>query len=127
MSMVLCDSCGKLVDSDDDPEGFYIIPDKFICEFCRDMEAEAERFFAFEFEVWQGDMLVSSASGTRDDALREAMHYAAQYQQDGQVRVFEVTRTLVRPNAELSGPRPLAAEGSRSNDVLGTDSTNERG
>ena len=35
-------------------------------------------------------------------------------------------RTM-RSNAELSGPRPLAAEGSRSNDVLGTDSTNERG
>lgn len=25
---------------------------------------------------------------------------------------------MMRPNAELSGPRPLAAEGSRSNDVL---------
>lgn len=27
-------------------------------------------------------------------------------------------RELMRSNAELSGPRPLAAEGSRSNDVL---------
>lgn len=26
---------------------------------------------------------------------------------------------MVTHNAELSGPRPLAAEGSRSNDVLG--------
>lgn len=58
-----------------------------------------ERFFPFEFEVWQGDEMVASASGPRDDALREAMHYAAQYEQDGPVRVFEVTRTLVRPNA----------------------------
>ena len=61
--------------------------------------AEPERFFAFEFEVWQGDEMVASASGSRDDALREAMHYAAQYAQDGPVRVFEVTRTIVTPNA----------------------------
>lgn len=60
---------------------------------------EPERFFSFEFEVWQNDMMVASASGPRDDALREAMHYAAQYEQDGPVRVFEVTRILVRPNA----------------------------
>ena len=64
---------------------------------------EPERFFPFEFEVWQGDEMVASASGPRDEALREAMHYAAQYQQDGPVRVFEVTRTLVRPNASLTG------------------------
>lgn len=61
-------------------------------------EAAQERFFPFEFEVWQGDNMVASASGPRDDALREAMNYAAQYEQDGPVRVFEVTRTLVRPN-----------------------------
>lgn len=58
-----------------------------------------ERFFPFEFEVWQGDMMVASASGRHDDALREAMHYAAQYQQDGPVRVFEVTT----PNADDKG------------------------
>lgn len=28
---------------------------------------------------------------------------------------------LETPNAELSGPRPLAAEGSRSNDGLGAE------
>ena len=60
--------------------------------------ADAERFFPFEFEVWQGDEMVASTSGPRDDAMREAMNYAAQYEQDGPVRVFEVTRTLVRPN-----------------------------
>jgi len=59
---------------------------------------DGERFFPFEFEVWQGDEMAASASGPRDTALREAMHYAVQYAQDGQVRVFEVTRTLVRPN-----------------------------
>jgi len=56
-----------------------------------------ERFFPYEFEVWQGDEMVASASGPREDALREAMHYAVQYAQDGPVRVFEVTRTLM-PN-----------------------------
>ncbi len=56
---------------------------------------EPERCFSFEFEVWQGDEVVASTRGPRDDALREAMHYAAQYEQDGPVRVFEVTRTLV--------------------------------
>ena len=56
-----------------------------------------ERFFSFEFEVWQGDEMQASATGPRDTALREAMHYAAQYGQDGPVRVFEVTRVLVSP------------------------------
>ena len=64
------------------------------------IEAAQERFFPFEFEVWQGDEMVASASGPRDEAMREAMHYAAQYAQDGPVRVFEVTRTLVRPNVK---------------------------
>lgn len=68
---------------------------------------DSERFFPSEFEVWQGDEMVASASGPRDTALREAMHYAAQYQQDGPVRLFEVTRTLVRPNVKVSGlPQP---------------------
>lgn len=60
-----------------------------------------DRYFPHEFEVWQGDEMVASASGPREDALREAMHYAAQYAEDGPVRVFEVTRTLV-PNAKVS-------------------------
>jgi hypothetical protein len=73
---------------------------------------DAERFFPFEFEVWQDDVMVASASGPREDALREAMHYAAQYQQDGPVRVFEVTRTLVRPNAPVH--RREASDGTGS-------------
>lgn len=68
------------------------------------MLAQTERFFPFEFEVWQGDEMVSSASGPRETALREAMHYAAQYGQDGPVRVFEVTRTVVTPNERGQGP-----------------------
>ena len=73
-----------------------------VCPTCTQMideAAKAERFFSFEFEVWQGDEMVASASGPRDDAIREAMHYAAQYEQDGPVRVFEVQRTLVEPSA----------------------------
>ena len=57
--------------------------------------SDYERFFAPEFEVWQGDEMVASASGPRDTALREAMHYAAEYEQDGPVRVFEVIRKLI--------------------------------
>ena len=41
--------------------------------------------------------------------------------------VVDGTTAIELHNAELSGPRPLAAEGSRSNAGLGTDSTNERG
>jgi hypothetical protein len=59
------------------------------------MSKENERFFPSEFEVWQGDEMVASASGPRDVAKREAMNYAAQYAQDGTVRVFEVTRNLM--------------------------------
>ena len=66
-------------------------------------QVSGDRYFAVEFEVWQEDEMCASASGTREDALREAMHYATQYGQGGPVRVFEVTRTLVTPNARLSG------------------------
>lgn len=65
--------------------------------------AASIRFFPFEFEVWQDEFIVASASGTREEALREAMNYATQYEQDGPVRVFEVTRTLVTPNAPHEG------------------------
>jgi len=48
-----------------------------------------------EFEVWQGDEMVAGANGPRSDALREVMHYAGLYRQDGPVQVFEVVRALV--------------------------------
>jgi hypothetical protein len=56
---------------------------------------DADRYFSFEFEVWQYDLMCAGASGTREQALAEAMRYAAQYQEDGPVRVFEVIRKLV--------------------------------
>lgn len=60
-----------------------------------DVVKDAERYFPPEFEVWQGDEMCASASGPRDEALREAIRYAAQYEQDGPVRVFEVMRTFI--------------------------------
>jgi len=58
-------------------------------------KAEEGRFFPFEFEIWQGDEMVASVSGPREDALNEARHYAWQYGQDGERRIFEVTRKLI--------------------------------
>jgi hypothetical protein len=48
-----------------------------------------------EFEVLQDDMIVASSSGPREDALREALHYANQYAQYGSVSIYEVTRKLI--------------------------------
>jgi hypothetical protein len=46
----------------------------------------------FEFGVFQGGIMVASAgSRNRDEAFKEAMHYAAIYSQDGPVIVREVT------------------------------------
>lgn len=63
---------------------------------------EIDRMSAFlkpartDFEV-QDELGVScaSASGPREAALREILCYAAQYAQDGPVRVFEVVRVMV--------------------------------
>jgi len=50
----------------------------------------------FEFEVWQDDVAVASAcSADRTGALRDALHYAAIYGQDGPVTLYEVKRTEV--------------------------------
>lgn len=47
----------------------------------------------YEFEVWQDGIPVATAASTdRAAALREAMHYAAVYGQDGPVKVAEVKR-----------------------------------
>ena len=64
------------------------------------------------FEVMAGTEdemdFVAGTSGPRDQALREAMHYASQYARDGAaVQVFEVLRVPAvlnaGPNVELSG------------------------
>ena len=43
-----------------------------------------------EFEVRQDGMMVAGASGPRDRALREALHYAQVYGQDGPVELVEI-------------------------------------
>lgn len=48
-----------------------------------------------EFELCQGDDIAAHASGPRDRALAEIMHYAAVYGQDGPVEVFEIIRKPV--------------------------------
>lgn len=48
-----------------------------------------------EYDVICGDECVASASGPREDAWREAMHYAQQYKADGDVEIWEVTRRKV--------------------------------
>lgn len=44
------------------------------------------------FEVWQDDEMVAECSGPEPSALHEATHYAAQYSQDGAVKLFRVSR-----------------------------------
>ena len=48
-----------------------------------------------EFVLLQDDCWVAGASGPRQDALREILHYATVYGQDGPVKVYEVKRTLI--------------------------------
>ena len=54
-----------------------------------------------EFEVWQGEgddsMYVAGTGGPREQAWRDAQHYAMVYAQDGPVRVCEVTRKWLHP------------------------------
>jgi hypothetical protein len=49
-----------------------------------------------EFELHCNDEFAASASGTRDQAWSEIQHYAAQYEQDGPIAIYEVTRRLVQ-------------------------------
>lgn len=46
-----------------------------------------------EYQIVQDDMVVAGVSGA--DALNEIKRYAAQYEQDGPIEVYEVTRKLV--------------------------------
>lgn len=48
-----------------------------------------------EFELWQDDCWMAGTSGPREDALRDILHYAMVYGQDGPVKVYEVKRTLI--------------------------------
>lgn len=57
-----------------------------------------------DFEIWQDDMMVAGASGPREAALREAMHYAAIYGRDGFVEVFEIIRRPIAITSPKSDP-----------------------
>ena len=47
-----------------------------------------------EIEIWQGGICVASVSAMEKDAIREARHYAWQYEQDGPIEVYRyVPRT----------------------------------
>ena len=48
-----------------------------------------------EFELIVGDCLGASASGTKDQAWAEIMHYAAQYANEGPIEIYRVTRERV--------------------------------
>lgn len=61
---------------------------------------DKDRYFPFEFEVWQGEVMCASTSGPREMALAEVMRYAAHYEQDGPVKVFEVRRELISAAAK---------------------------
>lgn len=45
--------------------------------------------------MWKGDDFCASASRPREEVLREAIHYATQYEQEGPVQIFEVIRRPV--------------------------------
>lgn len=58
------------------------------------------------FEVWQEGQRVAMTSGPdRHVAMREAIHYALIYGQDGPVRVFEGPRRRGKEIAS-TGPTP---------------------
>lgn len=63
----------------------------FRAECVREIKQEAVSENS-EFELWQDGMMMASASGLREDALREVQHYADQYIQDGPIEMFEVVR-----------------------------------
>jgi len=47
----------------------------------------------YEFQLIQDDMVVASAiSAVYGDALKEILHYASQYGQDGPVSIVELKR-----------------------------------
>lgn len=62
-----------------------------------------------EFEIHQGDQVVASVSGPRDQAWREIMAYAGQYLQDGEIQIVEVRRFVVNVPIEF-GVIPISRD-----------------
>jgi len=53
----------------------------------------------FEFEVRCDGEQVAWTSGTRHEALRDAMHYASLYAMDGEVEIYEVHKSYTKIDA----------------------------
>lgn len=60
-----------------------------------------------EYELWQNDEFAAGASGSPEDAARQIMHYAAVYGQDGPVKIYEVKRYEVSPDALATAIRAM--------------------
>jgi hypothetical protein len=56
---------------------------------------QVEDFAEFEIVVGEEEDYCAGTSGTRDRALKEAVMYANQYLEGGDVRIYEVSRVLV--------------------------------
>jgi hypothetical protein len=56
---------------------------------------QVEDFAEFEIVVGEDEEYCAFSSGPRERALKEAMMYANQYLEDGDVRIYEVNRVLV--------------------------------
>lgn len=59
-----------------------------------------------EFELWCNGEFAAGASGQRDNAWMEIMHYNAQYMQDGPTEIFEVKRIRVGGTTRPLPPEP---------------------
>jgi hypothetical protein len=66
----------------------------------RTAQPKVEAVSDAEYDVICGDECVASASGPKEDAWLEAMQYAQQYQADGEIEIWEVTRRKVWPNGQ---------------------------
>jgi hypothetical protein len=60
------------------------------------------------YEIVQDGMVVAGASGQK--AEREILHYASQYERDGPIEIFRVTREAVTFAQLAAAPAPSDAE-----------------
>lgn len=64
-----------------------------------------------EYELWQDDMCVAGAMGDPVRTLNEIRHYAAQYEQDGPIKLYEVMRR------EINLAAPAVANGAQTGEL----------
>lgn len=66
-----------------------------------------------EYEVWQDNACVAGSMGEQTRTLAEIKHYASQYEQDGPIKVYEITRRevdLVAPAVANAAARIVTKE-----------------